>query len=75
MDRDVVVVINGRKYVFASQPAVSYRDVADIAGYKSPRKPTVVVSRKDGTGKSMLPGESILPVDGMVFNVADTSAA
>ena len=74
-NKDVVVTINGRKYTFEVWTTISYRDIADIARYHSPAKPTVVMSREGQEARSLLPGESVMVTSGMIFNVADTSRA
>jgi hypothetical protein len=71
----VNVIINGRKVTAVGNQSLSYRDVADIAGFKSPMLPSMTVKQKGVEGRIVHPGESVMPVEGMVFNVADTSNA
>jgi len=75
----VIITINGSKYHPVPDMALSYRDIADIAGFKSPLLPSMTVKRKGVEGcimhRIVHPGESVMPIDGMVFNVADTSNA
>ncbi len=78
----VIVTINGTSVsVDANQP-LSFRDVADMAGFKHPAVPSMTLyvqsamgwSESQG-GRILHPGESVTPWAGMVFNVADTSNA
>lgn len=69
----VTIIVNGRKFAVHQSP-LSFRDIADFVGLKSPVVPTITVSTRSG-GRSVLPGESVMPIEGMVFNAYDTSKA
>lgn len=71
----VGVIINGRKFSVSAGTALSFQDVSDLAGFRPTSLPTIVVKAKGREGRTVIPGESVMPVDGMVFNVADTSNA
>lgn len=72
---EIVVIINGRKVGVVPNMALSFRDVAAAAGFKSPMLPSMTLKVKGVEGRIVHPGESVMPIDGMVFNVADTSNA
>jgi hypothetical protein len=72
---DVVVTINGQKFSVNATVPLSFRDVADAAGFKHPALPSMTLQQKGVEGRIVHPGGSVMPVDGMVFNVADTSNA
>ncbi len=74
MSNQILVIINGRGVLVTGAP-MSFRDIADIAGFKSPMLPSMTVKQQGVEGRIVHPGESVLPVAGMVFNVADTSNA
>ena len=75
-----VITINGKLYSVKPQP-LSYRDVADLAGFKAPLVPSMTLRQRRQRdqpqleGRIVHPGESFTPVEGMIFNVADTSNA
>lgn len=75
-----VITINGE--LFAVQPhlMLSFRDIADLAKITT-QSPSMTLRQRrkrdepQVEGRIVHPGESFLPVEGMVFNVADTSNA
>jgi hypothetical protein len=69
-----IVIINGRKFDVADGVPLSFRDVADIAK-KGTGTLTMTVCEDGGHGGTVQPGQSVLPRNGMVFNVYDTSNA
>lgn len=69
------IIINGSKIAVSATLPLSFRDVADMAGFKSPLVPSMTVKRRGVEGRIVHPGESVIALDGMVFNVADTSNA
>ncbi len=75
MSEEVVITINGQKFSVLAHMALSFRDIADLAGFKSPLLPTMTLRQKSYEGRIVAPGESVMPGPGMVFNVADTSNA
>lgn len=77
MSKPITVTINGKKYSALDTMPLSFRDVADIAGFKSPALPTITLHYNHGPlkGRILHPAESVIPCRGMVFNVADTSHA
>lgn len=75
-----VITVNGK--LFAVQPhlTLSFRDIADLAKItaQSPSMTLRQQRKRDEPrleGRIVHPSESFLPVEGMIFNVADTSNA
>ena len=67
-----VVTINGTRYsVYAA--TLSFDDVARLAGFEG--HPSITVRVKGSEGSVLTPGGYVTPVDGQVFNVADTGNA
>jgi len=71
----VTITVNGLKFGVGRVLPLSFRDVADLAGFKAPALPSMTLKQKGSEGRILHPGESILAAEGMVFNVADTSNA
>jgi hypothetical protein len=69
------ILINGRKISVSADRPLSYRDVADMAGFKAPALPSMTVRILGQEGRILHPADSIPVVEGMIFNVADTSQA
>lgn len=74
MKKDPVVIINGKKISVSPTRPLSFREVADFAEIRT-QHPSVTMKQAGSEGRIVHPGESVIPVDGMVFNVADTSGA
>jgi hypothetical protein len=68
-----VIIVNGRKVAVVPNHAVSYRDIADLAD--CPGMPSMTCKQEGREGRIIHPGESVIPIDGMIFNVYDTSNA
>jgi hypothetical protein len=76
-----VIMVNGKLIALQPHLPLTYRDIADLAGFKHPAKPSMTLRyrRKRGEprleGRIVHPGEELPAVEGMIFNVADTSNA
>lgn len=71
-------IVNGKTIPVETDPAnayaVSYEQVCEWAGYDPTRVLTVVWSTKAGQG-TLTAGKICMLLEGMIFNVADTSNA
>jgi Multiubiquitin len=72
------VIINAKPFEL-NQKTISYREVVELVGFNGDRVLSVTyrTKRVDDTNRegSLYPGSSLVLADGMIFNVADTSAA
>lgn len=69
----VTITINGKKFNVRGNYTIAYRDIADLAGF---RDSTPSMTMRDGSmGRIVHPGETLVPVHNMMFNVADTNNA
>jgi len=72
------VIINGKPFEL-NQKTISYREVVELVGFNGDRVLSVTYRAKrigDTNREGMLyPGSTLVLADGMIFNVADTSAA
>lgn len=76
MAEDIVnITINGRRFEVLADRSLSFRDIADLAGFKSPAFPSMTCRVQGREGRIIVPGVSVVPVEGMILNVADTSNA
>lgn len=69
----VVVTVNGSRCSVDETMPLSFRDVADLAKVMTDSPSMTLKSR--GTNRIMKPGQTVMPLDDMVFNVYDTSFA
>ena len=70
-----VVTINGVEFTVVRGLPLSFEGIADMAGYKTPALPSITVKHPEAEGRILAAGESVIPVNGIVFNVYDTSNA
>lgn len=76
-----IITVNGKLWAVQPHLGLSYRDVVDLAGFKAPLLPSMTLRMRrkrdqpQVEGRIVHPGETFPPVDGMIFNVADTSNA
>jgi hypothetical protein len=76
MTEEVVsITVNGLKFGVGTVRPLSFGDVAELAGFKVPALPSMTLKQRGSEGRILHPGDSVLAVEGMVFNVADTSNA
>lgn len=76
-----VITVNGKLFAVSAHLPLSFRDVADLAGFKAPLLPSMTLRQRrkrdqaQPEGRIVHPADSFNPVEGMVFNVADTGNA
>ena len=70
-------MLNGKKMELF-KTYLSFSELVELAGYKKGDTPTIVYYHKDGKktrAGSLLPGNSVEVLDGMIFNVVHTGGA
>lgn len=76
-----IITVNGKLIAVQPHLPLTYRDVADLAGFKDPAVPSMTLRfrrKRDEPqveGRIVHPGANFMPVDGMIFNVVDTGNA
>lgn len=71
-ETSVTVTVNGRSFAVLARTPLSYRDVVDLARVDG--SPSVTL-RGQGYSRTMPPGASLTPVEGLIFNVVHTDLA
>lgn len=70
---EVSVIVNGQKVAVDPYRKLTFHDVADFAHIAG--IPSMTFRMPGREGHIFHPGDEVSPVDGMIFNVADTSNA
>ncbi len=72
-EHTVAVSINGMRVNVDAHRPLSFDDVAHVAGFTG--TPSMTLRQPGLEGRILHSGDSVMAVDGMIFNVADTSNA
>lgn len=74
-----VITVNGKLFAVQSHLPLTFRDVADLAQIPGLPSMTLRMRRKRDQptpeGRIIHPSDALLPIEGMIFNVCDTSHA
>lgn len=74
-----IIRVNGKLYAVQPHLNLTFREIADLA--KIPGTPSMTLRQRklrdqpQPEGRILHPGDTLLPLDGMIFNVCDTSNA
>ena len=74
-----VIIVNSKLFGIKPDLVLTFHDIANLA--KIPGAPSMTMKHRRQPGQPQLegriihPGEAIVPIDGMIFNVADTGNA